>query len=194
MARLAELWATCVDGYDTRLCRPPRLPGSRAPLARREGGLPVPARPLRGHAGAHRGLLRTAVTGRAGCAEHPGRAARPSKAPGSVGRCSFLRGGCRPSVPAARRRRSIPACRTCCWTARALGLGATLTTWHLMIEADFKRRCSASRGVHAFGVIPEKAGRSARSALSGGGPVAEVLHSTTPGVGAPVAGPPQPRH
>ena len=53
-------------------------------------------------------------------------------------------------------------------TARALGLGATLTTWHLTIEAEFKRVLGIPRGVHTFAVIPV-GGRSGRSDPSAGG-------------------------
>lgn len=39
-------------------------------------------------------------------------------------------------------------------TARALGLGATITTWHLMFESDFKRVLGIPRGVRTFAVVP----------------------------------------
>jgi nitroreductase len=39
-------------------------------------------------------------------------------------------------------------------TARALGLGATLTTWHLALERDFKRMLGIPRGVKTFAIVP----------------------------------------
>jgi len=38
--------------------------------------------------------------------------------------------------------------------ARALGLGATLTTWHLALEAEFKTVLGIPRSVKTFAVIP----------------------------------------
>jgi nitroreductase len=38
--------------------------------------------------------------------------------------------------------------------ARALGLGATLTTWHLALEAEFKAVLGIPRSVKTFAVIP----------------------------------------
>jgi nitroreductase len=39
-------------------------------------------------------------------------------------------------------------------TARALGLGATLTMWHLMLEPEFKQVLGIPKGVHTYAVIP----------------------------------------
>ena len=39
-------------------------------------------------------------------------------------------------------------------TARALGLAAALTTWHLFFEDEFKRVLGIPRGVHTFALIP----------------------------------------
>ena len=38
--------------------------------------------------------------------------------------------------------------------ARALGLGATLTVWHLFLEDDFKRVLGLPRHVTPFALIP----------------------------------------
>jgi nitroreductase len=38
--------------------------------------------------------------------------------------------------------------------ARALGLGATLTTWHLALEAEFKAVLGIPRSVKTFAVVP----------------------------------------
>ena len=39
-------------------------------------------------------------------------------------------------------------------TARALGLGATLTTWHLLVEPELKKVLGIPRDVQTFAVIP----------------------------------------
>ncbi|KAA1419699.1 nitroreductase [Nocardioides humilatus] len=39
-------------------------------------------------------------------------------------------------------------------TARALGLAATMTTWHQLIEAEFKQVLGIPRNVQTFAVIP----------------------------------------
>jgi nitroreductase len=39
-------------------------------------------------------------------------------------------------------------------TARALGLAAAITTWHLFFEDEFKRVLGIPKGVHTFAVIP----------------------------------------
>jgi nitroreductase len=39
-------------------------------------------------------------------------------------------------------------------TARALGLGATLTMWHLMLEPEFKEVLGIPKAVHTYAVIP----------------------------------------
>ena len=38
--------------------------------------------------------------------------------------------------------------------ARALGLGAVITVWHLMIEHEWKRELGIPKGVNTFAVIP----------------------------------------
>jgi nitroreductase len=39
-------------------------------------------------------------------------------------------------------------------TARALGLAAAITTWHLFFEDEFKRVLGIPKGVHTFALIP----------------------------------------
>jgi nitroreductase len=39
-------------------------------------------------------------------------------------------------------------------SARAYGLGATLTTWHLALEPEFKRVLGIPKKVHTFAIIP----------------------------------------
>ena len=152
MRRLAELWATCVDVYDTWIVSAaPGLSGSRA-LRPGEGGVPVPARPLRRDAGADRRLLRSRTVDAPDAAQHPRRAARRST-PRVPSDAVFLR-GLRAFGSRSEAASIYPGVENLLLTARALGLGATLTTWHLMIEADFKRVLGIPRGVHTFAVIP----------------------------------------
>jgi nitroreductase len=47
-----------------------------------------------------------------------------------------------------------PAVQNLLLAARALGLGATLTTWHLMAEGEIKEVLGIPRRVHTFAVIP----------------------------------------
>jgi nitroreductase len=47
-----------------------------------------------------------------------------------------------------------PAVQNLLLTARALGLGATITTWHLALEGEFKRALGIPRHVKTFAVIP----------------------------------------
>ena len=52
------------------------------------------------------------------------------------------------------RRRSIPRFRTCCWRARALGLGATLTTLYLQFEKEAEAALGLPSGVHSYSLLP----------------------------------------
>ncbi|WP_040798590.1 nitroreductase family protein [Nocardia higoensis] len=47
-----------------------------------------------------------------------------------------------------------PAVQNLLLTARALGLGATLTTWHQMMEPEFKKALGIPRRVHTYAIIP----------------------------------------
>ena len=53
----------------------------------------------------------------------------------------LARGGVMPSTLVSR-------------TTRALGLGAVLTIWHLMLEHEWKRELSIPRGINTLAVIP----------------------------------------
>lgn len=67
------------------------------------------------------------------------------------------RGGCGPRAPDQRARgglvglsgRPEPAAR-----ARALGLGAVITIWHLFLEHEWKRELGIPQGINTFAVIP----------------------------------------
>jgi nitroreductase len=47
-----------------------------------------------------------------------------------------------------------PAVQNLLLMARALGLGATLTTWHVMFEHEFKAILGIPRHVHTYAIIP----------------------------------------
>jgi nitroreductase len=49
---------------------------------------------------------------------------------------------------------SYPGVQNLLLAARALGLGATLSTWHLFLEGDFKRVLGLPRHVTPFALIP----------------------------------------
>lgn len=69
------------------------------------------------------------------------------------GSIQFLRGA--PAYMGRSEAASVyPGVENLLLTARALGLGATLTTWHLTIEADFKKVLGIPRRVHTFALIP----------------------------------------
>ncbi len=59
--------------------------------------------------------------------------------------------------------------------ARALGLGATLTLWHLFLEDDFKRALGIPRLVTLFALIPMGYPRGHFGPVRRP-PVAEVVH------------------
>ena len=59
--------------------------------------------------------------------------------------------------------------------ARALGLGAVITIWHLMLEHEWKRELGIPKGVNTFAVIPIGWPRG-RFGPVRRRPVAEVIH------------------
>lgn len=48
----------------------------------------------------------------------------------------------------------FPAVQNLLLSARALGLGATMTTWHLMLESRFKRVLGIPSAVNTYAIIP----------------------------------------
>jgi nitroreductase len=59
--------------------------------------------------------------------------------------------------------------------ARALGLGATMTTWHVMFEQEFKAALGIPGHVHTFAVIPVGYPRGNFGTVSRK-PVADAIH------------------
>jgi nitroreductase len=68
-------------------------------------------------------------------------------------RRSVLRGG-RRAGEMAEAASVYPGIQNLLLTARALGLGATITTWHLMLEREFKRVLGIPPRVKTFALIP----------------------------------------
>ncbi|MBL1077372.1 nitroreductase family protein [Nocardia sp. 2] len=70
---------------------------------------------------------------------------------------------------------TYPAVQNLLLAARTLGLGATITTWHLMLESEFKAALDIPKAVQTYAIIPVgwprgKLGPTSRR------PAAEVIH------------------
>jgi nitroreductase len=84
---------------------------------------------------------------------HPGRMVAALRQLGLRRSAMLFRG--MPALEARVESGSIyPAVQNLLLTARALGLAANLTTWHLFLEAEFKRAMGIPRDVHTFALIP----------------------------------------
>jgi nitroreductase len=85
--------------------------------------------------------------------DHPGRFAAGLRRLG-VRRSVTLVGGL-PALAARTEAASIyPAVQNLLLAARALGLAANLTCWHLFLEAEFKAALGIPRDVHTYALIP----------------------------------------
>lgn len=81
-----------------------------------------------------------------------------------------------PRVGALGEASSVyPGVQNLLLAARALGLGAVITVWHLMLEHEWKRELRIPKDVNTFAVVPVgwPLGRFGRVRRR---PVAEVLH------------------
>ncbi|NNH73431.1 nitroreductase family protein [Nocardia uniformis] len=70
---------------------------------------------------------------------------------------------------------TYPAVQNLLLAARTLGLGATITTWHLLLESEFKAALDIPKSVQTYAIIPigwprGKLGPTSRR------PPAEVIH------------------
>lgn len=84
---------------------------------------------------------------------HPGRFARALRRLGLRRSVTLFRG--MPALEARVEAASIyPAVQNLLLAARALGLAANLTSWHLFLEAEFKAALGIPRNVHTFALIP----------------------------------------
>ena len=152
MRRLAELWAACVDVYHTWMASA-RPGGMRTEAAQR-----IRAAHLyqRDHFAETPALIVACYDARSWVRRiewnGPG-ALRGFRRLGFRRSIRFLRGA--PAYIGRTEAASIyPGVENLLLTARALGLGATLTTWHLTIESEFKAVLGIPRHVHTFALIP----------------------------------------
>jgi nitroreductase len=84
---------------------------------------------------------------------HPGRFARALRRLGLRRSVLLFRG--MPALEARVEAASIyPAVQNLLLAARALGLAANLTSWHLLLEAEFKAALGIPRDLHTFALIP----------------------------------------
>jgi nitroreductase len=84
---------------------------------------------------------------------HPGRLTAALRKLGLRRSAMLFRG--MPALEARVESGSIyPAVQNLLLTARALGLAANLSTWHLFMEAEFKAALGIPRNVHTFALIP----------------------------------------
>lgn len=85
--------------------------------------------------------------------DHPRRFAGALRRLGLRRAATLLRG--MPALEARTEAGSIyPAVQNLLLAARALGLAANLTSWHLFLEAEFKAALGIPRNVHTFALIP----------------------------------------
>ena len=84
---------------------------------------------------------------------HPGRLVAALRKLGLRRSMMLFRG--MPALEARVESASIyPAVQNLLLTARALGLAANLTSWHLFMEAEFKAALGIPGNVHTFALIP----------------------------------------
>jgi nitroreductase len=166
MARLAELWRRCVDAYLASFGRNP-LPGTdpaqwervvRAIRYQRDhfAETPVVIVPCYAYPRADaRSVAGLAALGPAGFGRVVARAARLA----TLGEAASV----------------YPGVQNLLLGARALGLAANVTTWHLFLEHEWKAVLGIPRRINTFAVIPVgwPAGRFGPVRRR---PVAEVLH------------------
>jgi nitroreductase len=71
-----------------------------------------------------------------------------------AGRAAVMLRSARRSSEMAQAASVYPGVQNMLLTARSLGLGATLTTWHLFVEPEFKKVLGIPKGVQTYAVIP----------------------------------------
>ncbi len=85
--------------------------------------------------------------------DHPGRFGAAMRRLGPRRATMLLTG--MPAVQARTEAASVyPAVQNLLLAARALGLAANLTSWHLFLEREFKAVLGIPRSVHTFALIP----------------------------------------
>jgi nitroreductase len=152
MARVAELWRLVCDFYVATLWLDYSDPSEAAAADRvleairyqRDHFHETPALVVACYRLAeYRRLMR----------HHPGRFAAALRRLGLRRSWILFRG--MPALEARVEAASIyPAVQNLLLAARALGLAANLTSWHLLLEAEFKAVLGIPRNVHTFALIP----------------------------------------
>jgi nitroreductase len=163
MARLAELWRRSVDAYLNSVGQvTPAAQDAgirRALLYQRDHFHETPAlivacyHAARPDAGTARRLLRSFP------ARDALRLAARGQRLGVLGEASSV----------------YPGVQNILLAARALGLGAVITVWHLMLEHEWKRELGIPKGVNTFAVIPVGWPRGRFGPVKRR-PAAEVIH------------------
>jgi nitroreductase len=163
MRRLSQLWARSVDAYVASIGRvtpAAQDPGIRdAVLYQRDHFHETPAVIVACY---RRSAVDAATTMRLLRAFSPADAARLiARAPraGVLGEASSV----------------YPGVQNLLLAARALGLGAVITVWHLMLEHEWKRELHIPRDVNKFAVVPVGWPRG-RFGPVRRRPAAEVIH------------------
>lgn len=142
MARLAKLWARSVDAYLGSVGRVTPAAGDervrRAVVYQRDHFHEIPALLV----ACYRSSRVDARTARAVLASFP-----PTDAARLIAR------GPRLSV-LGEASSVYPGVQNILLAARALGLGAVITIWHLMLEHEWKRELGVPKDVNTFAVVP----------------------------------------
>ncbi len=163
MRRLSRLWSRSVDAYIASIGRVTPAAQDRgireAVLYQRDHFHETPAVIIACY---RKTAVDPATTARLLRALSPGEAAR-----------LIARG---PRVGVLGEASSVyPGVQNLLLAARALGLGAVITVWHLMLEHEWKRELRIPRDVNTFAVVPVGWPRGRFGPVSRR-PAAEVIH------------------
>jgi nitroreductase len=142
MARLAPLWGRSVDAYLDSV--------GRVTPAGQNDGVRRAARYQREHFHETPALIVACYRSRRPDAATAARLLRsfpPTDAARLLARA--------PRINALAEASSVyPGVQNLLLAARALGLGAVVTIWHLMLEHEWKRELGIPRGVNTYAVVP----------------------------------------
>jgi nitroreductase len=146
MARLADLWRRCVDLYLGSV-------GARSPSTMDDGGWERVRAAIR-YQRDHFHETPAVIVPCYGAPRVTGEATRALAS--GLGLGDLARLGARlPRVTALNEASSIyPGVQNLLLAARALGLGANITQWHVFLEHEWKAVLGIPRGVGMYAVIP----------------------------------------
>jgi nitroreductase len=173
MARLAELWRVCCDFYlaSFATAAPPHMGEERYERLR------AALRFQRDHFAETPAVIVACYDLGAWTRQLRAQWRRFVSAAGELGprRVAALAANGRAFRDRSEAASVYPGVENLLLAARALGLGATLTTWHLALEREFKEVLGIPRRVKTFALIPVGWPRG-RFGLVVRHPVAEVVH------------------